>query len=206
MAAGGLPALPDGLLYPGAVDVAADALHISITRMARGNAAEVAATFGPGDPHVAADVGRRVADSIVRAWRRGRLLAPTAAALAAVVRRQVWLAMGKERRAAARRRRREEQYGAELGGDTRGWMDPGQAAEHNELREAILRAADTLPPREREAFLLIYQGHTRLEVARAMGVGGETVKEYVKRLYPRMRAQLAAYAGARSDVERSDDD
>lgn len=192
----GMPALSDAALFPGAIEAAADALFVRIAAMARRDAANVAEVMGPGDPHLIADVARRVARSVVGAWRRRRLVAPNPAALGKVVRRQVWLAMQKARRAAARRRETERAFGEETAALAHDWMDPGVAGRRDELVEAIAHAANTLSRRQREVLLLLYDGRTREEIATTLGIRPETVKTFVKQLYPRMRAALAEYAGA----------
>ncbi|MFJ1459341.1 RNA polymerase sigma factor [Nocardia sp. N2S4-5] len=59
------------------------------------------------------------------------------------------------------------------------------------LRQALLGALDTLPPREREAVVLrAYEGNTYAETARIMGVATGTAKGYVHDALQRVREQL----------------
>ncbi|WP_280269652.1 RNA polymerase sigma factor [Nocardia wallacei] len=63
------------------------------------------------------------------------------------------------------------------------------------LRQALIGALDTLPPREREAVVLrAYEGNTYAETARIMGVATGTAKGYVHDALQRVRAQLELIA------------
>ncbi|MEU4837914.1 RNA polymerase sigma factor [Nocardia testacea] len=59
------------------------------------------------------------------------------------------------------------------------------------LRQALIAALDTLPPREREAVVLrAYEGNTYAETARIMGVSTGTAKSYVHNALRRVRERL----------------
>ncbi|BCK59103.1 RNA polymerase sigma factor [Nocardia wallacei] len=59
------------------------------------------------------------------------------------------------------------------------------------LRQALIGALDTLPPREREAVVLrAYEGNTYAETARIMGVATGTAKGYVHDALQRVRERL----------------
>ncbi|MFE3445678.1 RNA polymerase sigma factor [Nocardia sp. NPDC059180] len=59
------------------------------------------------------------------------------------------------------------------------------------LRQALIGALETLPPREREAVVLrAYEGNTYAETARIMGVATGTAKGYVHDALQRVRQQL----------------
>src|SRR5262249_55894543 len=68
---------------------------------------------------------------------------------------------------------------------------PEEVAEHHDLQQAIDRAIHTLPPKVRAIILLRYAGQLSYpEIAKRLGVPATTVKTYVQRAKPLLRAAL----------------
>ena len=70
--------------------------------------------------------------------------------------------------------------------------EPAARAENRELGERLRAALSTLPPVQREAFLLQQEGALSLsEIAELTGVGVETVKSRLRYAMAKLRAELA---------------
>ena len=71
--------------------------------------------------------------------------------------------------------------------------NPGTAAEQSELIELISKALETLPPRQREAFLLRYWEDLDVaETAEAMGCSQGSVKTHCSRAIQALGKALIA--------------
>ncbi len=69
--------------------------------------------------------------------------------------------------------------------------EPQPRAENRELGERLLAALATLPPAQREAFLLQQEGGLSLaEIAELTGVGAETVKSRLRYAVAKLRGEL----------------
>ncbi len=69
--------------------------------------------------------------------------------------------------------------------------EPQPRAENRELGERLLAALATLPPAQREAFLLQQEGGLSLaEIAELTGVGAETVKSRLRYAVAKLRVEL----------------
>ena len=70
--------------------------------------------------------------------------------------------------------------------------EPAARAENRELGERLRAALSTLPPAQREAFLLQQEGALSLsEIAELTGVGLETVKSRLRYAMAKLRTELA---------------
>ena len=70
-------------------------------------------------------------------------------------------------------------------------FDPSEDAVRAELRQTVLSALETLPPRQRAVLVLAYyQGHTYPEVAEIMGCSLGTVKTHMSRALKKLSTQL----------------
>lgn len=79
--------------------------------------------------------------------------------------------------------------------------DPSSAAQSAELRSAIYKAVDSLPPRQQMAFVLRhYQYMSLKEIAETMGCSVGAVKAHLARATANLRARLAAYVDAAEEV------
>ena len=69
--------------------------------------------------------------------------------------------------------------------------DPSDDAAHNELKETVHAAIETLPPQQRAALVLAYyQGHTYAEVAEIMDCSLGTVKTHMSRALKKLSTLL----------------
>jgi len=79
------------------------------------------------------------------------------------------------------------------------WREvPSEVAEKKEIRAAVLRALDSLPPRYREVFVLRDMQHLRVaETAQVLGISIPAVKTQLHRARLQMREHLAPVFGKR---------
>jgi len=78
--------------------------------------------------------------------------------------------------------------------------EPQSRAEAAELGERLRAAVAALPPAQRDAFLLQYEGELSLaEIAELTGVGAETVKSRLRYATAKLRAALHGELEQRSD-------
>lgn len=72
--------------------------------------------------------------------------------------------------------------------------DPAESAERADLRSALLRAIDSLPPLLREAFVLYHeQSQTYPQMAERLGASESALKMRVKRAREQLQEQLAGF-------------
>lgn len=73
-------------------------------------------------------------------------------------------------------------------------VDPLRATMVNEARDVLHEAIDALPPRRREAFVLLrYQGLSLDEAAKVMNLSKQTVANHAVMALQQLRAQLLSY-------------
>lgn len=117
--------------------------------------------------------------------------ARTPAAILTAVRNE--LGMGHRR--AKTFRRKADLIRREMVEAMRNAAAPERAAVEMELSEAVARALDRLPIRQREVFMLVkFDEKSYDEAAEILGISPETVHQHLVQANARLRAELAEYA------------
>jgi RNA polymerase sigma factor (sigma-70 family) len=120
-----------------------------------------------GEPHAADDL---LQDALVRAFRRSRGSMPLDAAHAYVKRAMQTALIDGHRRAMVRPKRDGRAADTVM-------ADPNRAAD---LRDALLAAVHSLPPRERTCLIMRYfDGLNAASIARELGLAPGTVRRYL---------------------------
>jgi RNA polymerase sigma-70 factor (ECF subfamily) len=82
---------------------------------------------------------------------------------------------------------------------------PEEVAEHHDLQQAIGRAMHALPPKVRAIILLRYAGQLSYsEIAERLGMPRTTVKTYLHRTKPFLRAALLSHKRGEEGDRRVD--
>lgn len=79
--------------------------------------------------------------------------------------------------------------------------DPSTVVQSGELRNAIYKAVESLPPRQQAAFVLRhYQYMSLKEIAETMGCSVGAVKAHLARAAANLKTKLGGYIGAAEEV------
>lgn len=128
-----------------------------------------------------------VQETVLRVWRGRTQWTPTERLESFLYRITRNLALNERRRSRVRERYRERA----LRDPGCGVATPVETTERTEIREAIARALEMLPPRRREVFILArYHGHTYREIADIMEISPQTVANQMTAALEELRHHL----------------
>lgn len=138
------------------------------------------------------DAGQDVAqETFLRLWARREELAPASVLRALLYRIARNIALNERRAGAVRARWAEREP------DTLMPSDPGtpmHALIEHELEAAVTRAVDGLPPRRREAFVLMrFHGLSHRQIAEVMGLAPQTVANQIGAAVADLRRALGPF-------------
>lgn len=128
-----------------------------------------------------------VQETMLRVWQQRATWTPTDRLRSLLYRITRNLSLNERRNAKVRERRGAP--GSDF--DARPSESPLELVERREIRDAVARALDSLPPRRREVFVLSrYHGHSYREIAEIMDISPQTVANTMSAALDELRVLL----------------